>query len=39
MSSLVKRIVEKMIDRFEDEIDKLLFDLGPQPVETGQSGA
>jgi len=29
MSSLVRRIVEKMIDQFEEESDKLLFDLGP----------
>ena len=30
MSSLVRRIVEKMIDQFEEENDKLLFDLGPK---------
>ena len=28
MSSLVRRIVEKMIDHFEEESDKLLFVLG-----------
>ena len=30
MSSLVRRIVEKMIDQFEEESYKLLFDLGPK---------
>ena len=25
----MRRIVEKMIDQFEEESDKLLFDLGP----------
>jgi hypothetical protein len=29
MSSLVRRIIEKMVDQFEEESDKLLFVLGP----------
>jgi hypothetical protein len=28
MSSLVRRIIEKMVDQFEEESDKLLFVLG-----------
>jgi len=35
MSSLVRRIIEKMVDQFEEESDKLLFDLGPTTYRNG----
>ena len=35
MSSLVRRIIEKMVDKFEEESDKILFVLG---LTTSRSG-